>query len=102
MSELERAEAAKEIQLELFQLKQDQAERTREYLAKRKALKRKLRLIHGKGLKRCRRCNYEMPVEQFSLDRQKTDGRSSYCLECISERYKLRRKGNVLARGVAA
>jgi len=41
MSEAERAEALKSIQLELFQLKQ-------EYALKRKELKRQLTLIHGK------------------------------------------------------
>jgi hypothetical protein len=93
MSEAERAQALKSIQLELFQLKQD-------YLVKRKELTRRLTLIHGKGLKTCRKCRLEMDVEQFYQDSRYRDGYYPYCRECQVKR--ISRKGNVRPRGVAA
>jgi formamidopyrimidine-DNA glycosylase len=89
MSESERAQALKSIQLEMFQ----------DYLLKRRELKRQLILVHGKGLKRCRKCGHEMDVEQFYKDSRYADGYYSYCREC--QLAKITRKGNVRA-GVAA
>lgn len=89
MTEAERSKALKEVQLELFQLKQ-------EYLLKRKALTRKFRLIQGRGMKRCRDCREEMDVEQFPLDPRYLDHRYPYCYECKLARV-IKRKGNVKA-----
>lgn len=93
MSESERAEALESIQLELFQLK-------RQYALQRKELKRQLVLLHGRGMKRCRKCRDEMDVEQFYKDPRYADGYYPYCRECQST--KISRKGNVRSRGVAA
>lgn len=75
MSETERAEHLKAIQLELFQLKKD-------YLLKSRQLKRKFKLIQGMGQKRCRKCREEMDVDQFYVDDRYADGRYPYCREC--------------------
>ena len=79
MSELERAEALKAVQLELFQLKKN-------YAAKRRELKRQFILIQGAGQKRCRKCRELMDVEQFYLDNRRADKRYPYCIECCSKR----------------
>lgn len=89
MTELERAQALKEVQMELFQLK-------KEYLLKRKQLKRQLVLIQGRGMKQCRICREEMEVDQFPLDPRYLDNRYPYCYECQNKRV-LRRKGSVRA-----
>lgn len=89
MTETERAAALKSVQLELFQLK-------REYLLKRKELKRQLVLIQGRGMKRCRDCREEMEVDQFPLDPRYMDHRYPYCYECKRARV-VKRKGNVKA-----
>jgi hypothetical protein len=95
MSEAERAEALKAIQLELFQIK-------RSYVQRRRELKRQFVLIQGMGQKRCRKCRELMDVEQFYLDNRYLDQRYPYCIECCAERYKLKRKGNVIAQGRVA
>ena len=86
MTEAERAAALKNVQLELFQLK-------KEYSLKRRELKRKFLLLHGKGQKRCRKCKDAMDVEQFYLDNRYADGRYPYCREC--QIAKVMRKGNI-------
>lgn len=96
MSESERAAALREVQLELFALKQDYVLRARE-------LKRKLTLIRGGGMKRCRdeECTglgELMDVEQFYEDPRYTDGYYPYCRECKLRR-NAQRKGNVISRG---
>lgn len=98
MSETERTEALKAIQLELFQLK-------REYALKTRELKRQLILIQGGGQKRCRDCDLLMDVEQFYPDNSRWDKRDVYCIECRSKRSSkayAKRKANVIARGKAA
>ena len=99
MSESERAAALKEVQLELFALRQ-------KYLLKTGKLKRKLFLIQGGGMKRCRAIgcasNGEpMPFDQFYKDDRAADGYYPFCRECkgrmARERYQ--RKRNVIARG---
>lgn len=109
MGEAERAEAVRSIQLELFQLGKEYQRVLRDFYSKRKALKRKLRLVQATGRKRCRQCRIEMDIEQFYKDKQKSDGRDSYCIECRGTRNKIsrclgsaERKGNVLARGAVA
>lgn len=97
MSETERVEALKAIQLELFQLR-------REYLLRVKDLKarRKFLLLHGRNQKRCRKCNEMMDAEQFYRDRQFADGLYPWCRECCAKRDKERykRKRNVLVSQV--
>lgn len=94
MSEAERAEALKAIQLELFQIKKN-------YVHRRRELKRQFVLIQGRGEKRCRRCRELMPVEQFYPNSRYSDGRHAYCIECCHARY-VARKENVKARGAVA
>ena len=89
MSESERAEKLKAIQLELFQIKQV-------YVQKRKELKRQLVLIRGRGMKRCRDCSEVMEVDQFPLDPRYSDARYPYCYECKNAR-NLKRKGSASA-----
>jgi len=81
MSEQERAEQLKAIQLQLIELK-------KEYLLQTRRLKRQLTLVANQGLKRCRRCFEEMHVEQFYEDDRYTDGRYPYCRECKSGKAK--------------
>jgi hypothetical protein len=109
MSETERVEVLKAIQMELFELGKEYQRVLRDFYAKRKALKRKLKLALAAGRKTCRQCRIEMDIEQFYKDKQKSDGRDSYCIECRGTRNKIsrclgsaERKGNVIARGVAA
>lgn len=88
MSESERAEKLREIQLELFQV-------TREHLLSRrriKELKRQFILIHGSGQKRCRKCDEVMDVEQFYPDKRYADGYYPHCRECQVK--KITRKGD--------
>lgn len=102
MSEAERAEALKEVQLELFAIRQ-------KYLLKTGKLKRKLFLIQGGGMKRCRAiaCASQgepMKFDQFYKDDRSADGYYQYCKECkvrlSKDRY--HRKRNVISRGKAA
>lgn len=114
MSEAERAEALRAVQMELFRLKQSYESACRQlglfdlrkdYEAKRNEMKRRLRLIQGGGQKRCRDCRELMDVEQFYLDNSRFDKRDVYCIECRAERARrayAKRKGNVIARGAAA
>lgn len=92
MSESERAEKLKAIQLELLQLK-------REYLLREREIRARLRLIQGMGQKRCRKCDDVMDVDQFYVDVRYLDGRYPYCMECKNamNKARTRRKGNVLA-----
>lgn len=38
------------------------------------------------------KCKTEMDIEQFYVDRQKLDGRSSWCIECVVEKERLKRR----------
>ncbi len=91
MSEAERAQAIEAVQLELFQLGQEYQRVLRDFYVKRRALKRKLKRVQAAGKKRCRQCRIEMDIEQFYRDKQKSDGRDSYCIECRGFRNKLSR-----------
>ena len=102
MSESERAAALKEVQLELFAIRQ-------KYLLKTGKLKRKLFLIQGGGMKRCRAKGCSslgelMRFDQFYKDDRSADGYYHICCECkvrlSTERYY--RKRNVLSKGKAA
>lgn len=88
MTEAERSKALKDIQLELFELKSERAAITSHI----RFLERKARRITTTGVKTCRQCRVEMPVDQFYADRQKVDGRDSYCIECRLERNKISRR----------
>lgn len=85
MSEAERVEAIKSLQMQLFELK-------REYLLTAKKLKRQLSMVQDCGLKMCRKCRVEMDVEQFAVDRSKADGRDSYCSECRRGYYESKKR----------
>lgn len=78
-----------EIQLELFEIEVA----LNEFETKRKLLKAKLTKL-GAGTKTCTKCQIEMDIEHFYRDRQKIDGRSSWCMECVrtAERERKRRK----------
>lgn len=38
------------------------------------------------GLKKCKKCGKEKPIEQFSRNRRRRDGRQDYCKACIKIR----------------
>lgn len=81
MSEQERAQAIKSLQLELFEMK-------RVYLLKAKQLKREINQIASKGMKVCRLCRLEMDVEQFYRRKDTLDQRDSWCIECRKAKQK--------------
>ncbi len=88
MSEVERAEAIKSLQMELFQIKQLHIVLSKKLRRQRRIIEQKIQAIASRGVKMCRQCREEMDVEQFSRDKQKSDGRDSYCLECRSLRHR--------------
>lgn len=63
--------------MELFQIEVAISE----YEAKRKEIKARL-AEHGAGQKTCTKCGEEMDIEQFYVDKQKMDRRTSWCQEC--------------------
>lgn len=72
-----RSQIVRSLQMELFQIEVAISE----YEAKRKEIKARL-AAHGAGKKTCTKCGEEMDIEQFYVDRQKLDGRCSWCQEC--------------------
>lgn len=66
------------LQLELFRIELAISE----FELKRKELKAQLAKL-GAGTKVCTKCEEEMDLEQFYLDKQKIDGRHSWCQECV-------------------
>lgn len=80
MSESERAEAIKAVQMELFALHE-----------RRKELKRKMAQLALAGTKWCRKCRETMGVEQFYADKRYADGLHPYCRECKADYYRSRR-----------
>ncbi len=45
-------------------------------------------------MKRCRKCNFEKTLDEFGIDKQKSDGLCSYCKECIKKRSKKQREND--------
>jgi hypothetical protein len=82
-------QVVREIQLELFRVEAALSE----FQTKRKLLRANLAKL-GVGEKTCTKCGETMDIEQFYRDKQKIDGRSSWCCECVrtAERERQRRK----------
>ncbi len=80
----------REIQLELFTVEVQLFE----FEQKRKELKAKLAKL-GAGEKFCTKCALTMGIEQFYRDRQKLDGRTSWCCECVCKYERERRRRRV-------
>lgn len=43
------------------------------------------RLLANAGLRHCRRCGRDLPVEQFYADASRSDGRFPYCADCTKK-----------------
>lgn len=82
MSEAERAEALKAIQLELFALQKQQSAIVAAFQSKKRELVRRKKQIAANGQKQCRKCREVMDVDQFYREARYADGRRPYCIEC--------------------
>src|SRR3954453_19540320 len=51
------------------------------------------------GVKGCRDCGQEKPLETFSPSTKSRDGRGSYCRSCLAERHKRYRRAKAAAEG---
>jgi len=90
MSEAERNQELKAIQLELFQLRRKE----KELKARRRFV-----LLNGGKEKRCKKCGDTMDLDQFYKDARYADGLYPRCIECKNGPY---RKGNASFRGSKA
>lgn len=82
-----RTQIVRSLQMELFQVEVS----IREFQEKKKAIRVEL-AKHGAGTKTCTKCEIEMDIEQFYIDRQKLDKRHSWCIECITLYVKKRQR----------
>jgi len=81
-----RSQIVRSLQMELFEIEMQLSE----FEAKRKQIKAEL-AKRGAGTKVCRKCREEMDIDQFYRDKQKLDGRTSWCHECVKEKERKKR-----------
>jgi len=102
MPEKRQTGIVRSLQLELFEIEIALSE----FELKRKEIRARLAQL-GAGKKTCTKCDEEMEIEQFYVDKQKSDKRSSWCMECVRKAVATRyhsvaRKRNALSRGAVA
>lgn len=57
------------------------------YTCTREDQQRIIQELYVTGFKKCSKCETIKPLESFNIDKQTTTGRTSYCKECIKDKY---------------
>jgi len=58
------------------------------------AFERDRQRLMAVGMKRCAKCQTAKPVDDFSPDKQHSDGKLSWCRPCVNAYYRAKRTGN--------